>query len=177
MKAIFWFMSLVLAATAFAGQADLGKKIWAQQAILATYQVSNSSYIADQREIAKYFTADAWKKYLQVLEKVQFQQFIEKNNYHLDAVALKPVTLKPLEQGYWQASMPVLVQYTNPQYNQLQTVEVTIQFKPAPSGQGVLGYQMVSFLSKNMDKPCQCMVEKGKENLSSDKPTPNEGKS
>lgn len=166
MKLIIWLISLIVSVNIYAGQANLDKKIWAHQAILATFQLNNNTYIADQKEIAKYFTLDAWTKYLQLLEKVKFQQFIEKNNYRVDAVALKPVSLKQMKQGYWQATMPILVQYKNPQYSQLQTLEVGIQFKPAPRGQGVQGYQLVSFFSKKIDKPCRCMVDKGKANLS-----------
>lgn len=172
MKIITWFVSLFLSISIYAGQTNLDKKIWAHQAILATLQVNHNTYIADQREIAKYFTSDAWKRYLQALEAAKFKEYIEKNNYRVDAVALKPVTLKPLQQGLWQASMPVLVQYKNPQYDQLQTLYATIQFKLAPAGQGVQGYQMVSYLTKNMDKPCKCMIKKGKANLSIDKQKP-----
>jgi len=165
MKIFVWTVTLLIAAAANGGQGNLDKKIWAHQAIVATFQIKNSTYIADQKEIAKYFTAPAWKTYLNVLETVNFQQYIEKNNYRVSAVALKPVQLKQLEQGHWQATMPILVQYKNPQQEQLQTLQATIQFKQAPPGQGVRGYQLVSFVSKNIDKPCQCMIAKGKQNL------------
>ncbi len=166
MKLIAWLITLVVSINSFAGQENLDKKIWAHQAILASYQVHYNTYLADQKAIAKYFTLDAWKKYLQVLNKINYQQYLEKNNFRVDAVALKPIALSDLGQGHWQASMPVLVEYKNPQYSQLQTIQVTLQFKPAPSGQGVAGYQIVSYAAKSIDKPCKCMTEKGEANLS-----------
>jgi hypothetical protein len=168
MKALIWLISLIISTAVSAKQADLDKKIWAHQAIMATFQVNAKTYIADQKEIAQYFSSVAWKRYLQVLEKVKLQQYIEKNNFRISAVAIKPVTLKQFAPGKWQASMPVLAQYKNPQFSQLQTVEATIQFVPAPSGQGIQGYQLISFVSKNLDKPCRCMTEKGKANLTID---------
>jgi hypothetical protein len=48
------------------------------------------------------------------------------------------------------------VVYKNPQYQQKQTLEVTIQFETAASGQGVRGLAISNLISKTTQKPCQC---------------------
>lgn len=165
MKHLLVIIGILCCQLSFADQANLDKKIWAHQAILATFQISHDSYIADQKEIARYFTSKAWQQYLQGLNKVKYQDFIAKNYYRVSAVALKPVQLAVKPEGYWQATMPVLIQYKNPQYEQFQTLSVTIQFHSAKPGLGIQGYQLVSYQSKQLDKLCKCVIKKGKRNL------------
>jgi hypothetical protein len=55
--------------------------------------------------------------------------------------------------------MPLLVVYQNPQYQQKQTLEVTITFTTAPSGQGIRGLAITSLQAKTITPACQCPLE------------------
>ena len=130
--------------------------VWANEAVVATYTYDYQNFITQQRNIAKYFTADGWTGYSAALNTSQLPQMVQKNSYFVSAVALLPVTLKTIDAQHWQAKMPLLVLYKNPQYQQKQTLEVTIQFTNAPSGQGVRGLAITNLQSKITENPCQC---------------------
>ncbi|WP_232220283.1 hypothetical protein [Legionella tunisiensis] len=59
----------------------------------------------------------------------------------------------------WQAVMPLLVVYRNPQYQQKQNLRVTINFNRAPSGQGVRGFAISSLQAQVITPPCQCQQD------------------
>ena len=130
--------------------------VWANEAVVATYTYNYKNFITQQRTIAKYFTASGWINYSAALNASQLPEMIQKNAYFVSAVALLPVELKTIDEQHWQAKMPLLVIYKNPQYQQKQTLEVTIQFTIAPSGQGVRGLAITSLKSTLSVNPCQC---------------------
>ncbi len=130
--------------------------VWANEAVVATYTYDYQNFITQQRNIAKYFTASGWTGYSAALNTSQLPQMIQKNSYVVSAVALLPVELKTIDTNHWQAKMPLLVVYKNPQYQQKQTLDVTIQFTTAPSGQGVRGLAITNLVSKVTKNPCQC---------------------
>ncbi|STX27647.1 IcmL/DotI homolog [Legionella beliardensis] len=139
---------------------DTQLAVWANEAIVATYTYSYSNFIQRQRDIARYFTAQGWTAYSNALNASKLPEAIMKNNYFVSAVATMPPAVKSLGQGQWQATMPVLVVYKNPQYQQKQTLEVTINFNQAPSGQGVRGLAINSLKAKVIEPPCECKPSK-----------------
>lgn len=151
------FLALSLNPTLLFAQPDATQlSVWANEAVVATYTYDYQNFITQQRNIAKYFTAPGWTGYSAALNASQLPQMIQKNSYFVSAVALLPVELKTIDAQHWQAKMPLLVVYKNPQYQQKQTLEVTIQFTNAPSGQGVRGLAITNLISKITEKPCQC---------------------
>lgn len=133
--------------------------VWANEAIVATYTYNYKNFLARQKEIAKYFTAEGWTAYSAALLASKLPESIQTNSYYVSAVATLPpqITLKAPNQ--WQAKMPLLVVYRNPQYQQKQNLEVTIDFKQAPSGQGVRGLSIISLQSKVTKAACKCQTE------------------
>ncbi len=79
---------------------------------------------------------------------------MQQNAYFVSAVATWPVEIKAIDSSHWQAVMPVLVVYKNPQYQQKQTLEVTIHFTQVPSG--VRGLAMTSLQAKVSEPACEC---------------------
>ena len=67
-----------------------------------------------------------------------------------------PPEIKQLAANHWQAVMPLLVVYKNPQYQQKQTLEVTLNFLQAPPGQGVRGLVINSLQAKVVKPTCKC---------------------
>ncbi len=133
--------------------------VWANEAIVTTYTYNAQNYLDRQKEIAFYFTADGWMAYSKALNASKLPETVQKNAYDVSAVATMPPTVKPLQGNYWEAVMPLLVVYKNPQYIQKQTLEVTLQFTTAPSGQGVRGLAITSLQAKVVKPMCQCIAD------------------
>jgi len=133
--------------------------VWANEAIVATYSFDDKNFIEQQKEIAQYFTAAAWIQYSRAFQASQIPKLVKENHYTVSAVALLPPVISHLSPQHWQAVMPLLVLYKNPQYQQKQTLNVTLDFMQAPAGQGVRGFVVTLFQSKIASPPCQCDVQ------------------
>lgn len=130
--------------------------VWANEAIVATYTFDYQNFLPRQKEIAKYFTAAGWTAYSNALTAAKLPDTVKNNSYFVSAVATLPPVVKQINATQWQATMPLLVLYKNPQYQQKQNLLVTINFIQAPSGQGVRGLAIASLQSKVTEPPCQC---------------------
>lgn len=130
--------------------------VWVNEAIVATYTYDFKNYLQQQKEIAKYFTADGWMSYSKALLDSKLPEAVNKNSYEVSAVATQPPIVTDVDSTHWLASMPILVVYKNPQYQQQQQLKITIGFTLAPSGQGVRGFAMTSLQSKVIEPPCEC---------------------
>lgn len=133
--------------------------VWAQEAITATYTYNFKEYEQEQKAIAQYFTADGWIAYSKALNASKLPESIQKNAYNVSAVATQPPALITLGPTHWAVSMPILVVYKNPQYQQQQNLKVVIQFSQAPKGQGVRGFSASSLKATSISPPCQCSAQ------------------
>lgn len=154
LKKFMFILLLPILANAAPDKAQLA--VWANEAIVATYSYDYKNYLEQQRAIAKYFTATGWTNYSQALNDSKLPEQVKKNLYYVSAVATLPPTIKSLGANQWQATMPLLVLYKNPQYQQTQTLQVTIDFADAPSGQGVRGFAISNLQSVVSKPPCKC---------------------
>ncbi|WP_131782108.1 DotI/IcmL family type IV secretion protein [Legionella gresilensis] len=134
--------------------------VWANEAIVATYTYSFNNFIQRQREIARYFTAQGWTSYSDALNASKLPETVMKNNFFVSAVATMPPAVKSLNKNQWQATMPLLVVYKNPQFQQKQTLEVTIYFSQVPSNQGVRGLAINALQAKVIEPLCECQPPK-----------------
>lgn len=147
----FFFVTLLQAAP---GQTALA--VWANEAIIATYSYSYQNYLKDQKQIAHYFTAKGWMDYSKALNESGLPKTVQENQYRVSAVAVAPPEITPFDTGRWKVSMPILVVYRNPQYEQKQTLRVTLIVKSLPENQGVRGLGIES-LQSVVEKPaCSC---------------------
>ncbi|HAT1771570.1 TPA: DotI/IcmL family type IV secretion protein [Legionella pneumophila] len=133
--------------------------VWANEAIIATYTFDYKNYMQQQKEIAKYFSADGWIAYSKALNQSKLPEVVQKNAYYVNAVATEPPKLITLDPTHWQAIMPILVVYKNPQYKQKQNLKVILGFTVASPGQGVRGFSVTSLQSTPISPPCQCKNE------------------
>ena len=146
----------LLSAQALAAFDKTQLAVWANEAIVATYSFDYKNFLPRQKEIAKYFTAEGWTAYSTALNASKLPESIQTNSYFVSAVATLPPEIKALGNNQWQATMPLLVVYKNPQYQQKQHLAVTITFKEVPSGQGVRGLAINSLQSVISQPACQC---------------------
>ncbi|MFT4058488.1 MAG: DotI/IcmL family type IV secretion protein [Legionella sp.] len=146
--------------------------VWVNEAIVATYSFSYKNYLQEQKQIAKYFTANAWIAYTKALNDSKLPDAVQANLYYVSAVATEPPVITPIDATHWKANMKLLVLYQNAQYKQRQNLKVTIHFTVAPSGQGVRGYSITNLQSIVTSPPCQCPIEDETETPSSSAATP-----
>ena len=130
--------------------------VWANEAIIATYTFNYKTYLQQQKDIAKYFTADGWIAYSKALNASKLPEAVQKNAYDVTAVATQPPKIITFDPNHWQAIMPILVVYQNPQYQQRQNLKVVMRFTETPAGQGVRGFSITSLQSTVTEPPCQC---------------------
>ncbi|MCL5272466.1 MAG: DotI/IcmL family type IV secretion protein [Gammaproteobacteria bacterium] len=130
--------------------------VWVNEAIVATYTYDFKNYLQQQKDIAKYFTANGWISYSKALIDSKLPETVNKNSYEVSAVATQPPVIADVDPTHWLASMPVLVVYKNPQYQQQQHLKITLGFTQVPSGQGVRGFAITSLQSKVIKPPCEC---------------------
>jgi hypothetical protein len=154
-------LSLILFACSFAVQAadDTELAVWANEAIVATYTYNYKDFLDRQKKIAKYFTAKGWIDYSTAFRASKLPEAVQANSYEVSAVATLPPLIKKINAQQWQADMPLLVVYKNPQYRQKQTLNVTIHFVQAPSSQGVRGLAITSLQMKETKPACKCDIE------------------
>ena len=155
-RLLCFLLFVVFNQQALALNENIVRSIWANYVIISTYTLSPSQLIAQQKEIAKFFTAKAWINYTRALASSKFINTIKNNQYQVSAVSMRSPEIKSLTADQWQAEMPVMVWYKNPQYQQKQTLNVTITFKKATANEGAEGYAITSFQSKVIEPLCQC---------------------
>lgn len=158
-------LSALLAVYSHIGMATPDKTqlaVWANEAIIATYTYDYKNYLNEQKEIAKYFTSQGWMSYTNALNDAKLPESVQKNAYYVSAVATQPPVVTKLDATHWQAMMPILVVYQNPQYQQQQSLNIVLNFSEAPTGQGVRGLSIDSLQSTVTEPPCQCAPKKEK---------------
>lgn len=165
---VFSLILLMIGQYSYAAPPDRTQlAVWANEAIIATYTFDYKNYVQQQKEIAKYFTADGWIAYSKALSDSKLPEAVQKNNYEVTAVATEPPKLITLDPTHWQAIMTILVVYQNPQYQQKQNLKVVLSFTQATAGQGVRGLSVSSLKTTAITPPCQCNKEETNDNANS----------
>ena len=155
----FFVLLFALSLQALAAPDSTQRAVWVNEAIIATYTYNYQDFMARQKEIASYFTAEGWINYSKALQDAKLPETVKNNAYFVSAVATMPPEIKALKGNQWQAIMPVLVVYTNPSYKQKQTLNIMITFIDAPEGTGVRGFAITNLQARVAKSPCQCVKE------------------
>ncbi len=143
--------------SSYAGTNNVELLVWANEAIVATYTYNYKTYAQDQKTLAQYFTTEGWLAYTKALNASKLPEAVQKNSYDVTAVAIAPPKLNILDESHWEVMMPILVQYSNPQYQQQQELQIILGMTHASPGQGIRGYAITSIQSKVIKPPCQCI--------------------
>ena len=153
------FMALSLLLTSLTGYTTPDKTqlaVWANEAIVSTYTFNYKTYLQDQKNSARYFTAAGWIAYSKALNDSKLPEAVQQNSYDVTAVATLPPKLVVIDPTHWQATMNLLVVYQNLEYSQRQNLKVVLNFSETPAGQGVRGLSITSLQSTVITPPCQC---------------------
>lgn len=157
-------LCLIATQTTYAEPDKAQLAVWANEAIIATYTFDYKNLIQEQKEIGKYFTSTGWIAYNKALNESKLLDAVQKNDYAVTSVATQPPVLTTIDPTHWQVTMPILVVYKNPQYQQQQNLNVVLKFTSAPAGQGVRGLAITSLKSTVTKPPCRCQNEENTTN-------------
>ena len=136
---------------------DIPLKVWVNEAIVNIYDFNDSNWLARQKDIGTYFTPEAWKVYLDAMQKSNIIKLVKDNHFNVSAVATAPPTVHAINASNFKASMPIIVQYKNKDDVQLQYLEITLQVIQVTQG-GQRGYAILQFQSKTYKEPCSCHI-------------------
>lgn len=162
------FGFIIFASPAFSQEKTkntLAQSLWASQVISSVYHYDYQHYLADQKKIARYFSAKAWIDYTKANLSVKLPQLVQQNQWTVRSVPIAPPTIKALPQAHWQANMPVMVAYKNAQQVQYQTMQVQVQFSTAPPDASGNQWRVVSFKATPLQPSCKCAVSQAKANI------------
>lgn len=147
----------VCCSIAIAAPTPVALSIWVNEAIVATYTYDYKDFLSQQRVIANYYTATGWANYSTAFLKSGIPEAVKKNLYYVSAVATNPPEIKSIGSNKWQAIMPVLVSYKNPQYQQKQTLQITIIFSATPSDPNIRGLAIEAFETTPLTPTYHCV--------------------
>jgi hypothetical protein len=156
MRISLFLIGLFSCCLSFAQSDESERSVWVNEAIVATYTYDHQNFLDQQKKIAHYFSTQAWINYSEAFAASKLLDTIKKNKFKVSAVAQSAPEIKALRPGQWQASMPLLVVYTNNDTEQKQTLKVTITFGQALPPGGVRGLQIESYESKVEVPSCSC---------------------
>jgi hypothetical protein len=130
-------------------------QVWVNQAIVNLFTYSYDNWDARQKDMASYFTPDAWQAFQNAINKSNIIAQVKQNKFTVSAVATLPPTIKNLGKNLYQVEMPILVAYKNTNDTQIQNLVIQIHvFNTNNSGFGQ--FAINQFLSKIDTAPCAC---------------------
>lgn len=150
---------LLLGFSSHADVINVPLSVWANQAIVSAYSYNYDNIVKRQKITAKFFTSNAWLNFSRAQLDSGILDAVKKNYYKVRAVATQPP--KIIDKGMkdnlhnYQVIMPLLVTYTNPQYQQKQNLAVTLNIQASNGGNN---FQIRSFVSKTVSKQ-QCQPQ------------------
>lgn len=60
--------------------------VWVSEAVVSTYTFDYKDLLQQQKQIAKYFTAEGWINYNKALQASKILESVKKNSYYVSAV-------------------------------------------------------------------------------------------
>lgn len=135
-------------------------QVWVNQAIINLFTYSYDNWDARQKDMASYFTPDAWQAFQNAVAKSNIISQVKQNKYNVSAVATLPPTIKTIGKNIYQVDMPILVAYKNENDTQVQNLVITLHvFDTNATGLGQ--FAINQFLSKIDTTPCSCKGNSG----------------
>lgn len=141
-------------------EASVPMQVWVNQAIVNLFTFSFDNWESRQKDMASYFTTDAWQAYLKAMNQSNIITVVKNNKYTVSAVATLPPSIKLIGKNLYEASMPIIVSYKNADKTQVQHLTITLHvFETTNTGFGK--YAINQFLSKVDTMPCMCKEDNG----------------
>ena len=154
-KLIYIITISLLTTQCFALSPTVPLQVWTNEAIVNLYDFNANNWLARQKDMGQYFTADAWLLYQAALKKTQLLKQVTDNQFVVSAVSTAPPEVKSINATTWSAKMPILVQFKNQNGVQVQNFEVNLKIIKVNEG-GLRGYAIQQYESKVLTELCAC---------------------
>ena len=160
MRQIFLYILLCFTNHLHALEPSVAMQIWVNQAIVNVYTFSYKDLPQRQKDMAAYFTPDAWKAFLDAMNQSNIITQTTKSQLTVSAVATLPPTIKSIGKNLYEAQMPILVSFTGSTGTEVQHLIIKLHiFKTENSGFGEFALNQ---FQASIDKaPCSCENDKG----------------
>lgn len=130
--------------------------VWVSEAGVALYTLDASNLQAQQSALSYYFSSQGWIDFNKAQEQSGILQAIQTHRYTVRAIPLHPPKIMALDPQHWEAILPILVSYTNPEYEQQQTLRLKIRFEQSTDSRSVRGFAISAIESKKTSELCTC---------------------
>ena len=152
-----FYISIFIAhfTNAFALAPTVPLQVWTNEAIVNLYDFTAGNWLARQKDMAQYFTAEAWIAYEAALKKTQLITQVTENSFSVSAVSTAPPEVKSINAKSWNAKMPILVQFKNENGVQVQNFEINLKIIKVNDG-GLRGFAIQQYGSKVLKELCAC---------------------
>lgn len=155
-KKLFLVLTLISCfSNAFTLAPTVPLQVWTNEAIVNLFDFTAENWLARQKDMAQYFTADAWMAYEVALKKTKLIQQITDNKFSVSAVSTAPPLVKSIDASTWDAKMPVLVQFKNEHGVQFQNFQIDLKIIKVNAG-GLRGYAIQQYNSTILKELCDC---------------------
>ena len=154
-KSFYISIFIICLTNVFALAPNVPLQVWTNEAIVNLYNFDADNWQARQKDMAQYFTADAWLAYQAALKKTHIIQQVTDNKFSVSAVATAPAEVKAINTSSWETKMPVLVQFKNENGLQFQNFEVNLKIIKVEQG-GLRGYAIQQYNAKVLTALCPC---------------------
>jgi hypothetical protein len=137
---------------------DVTLKVWTNEAIINVYSFSYQTWVKRQQDMGAYFRPEAWKAYLDAINKSNVLKLVMQNQMTVSAVATLPPSIKMVNAQTYHAHMPILVQYASANNTQVQYLSIDLDIIKS-SAKSTRGYAINRFEASIDTKPCLCSDE------------------
>lgn len=158
-KLISCVILLIAYTAALSLDTSVSLSVWVNEAIINTYTFNDENLIERQQDMARYFSPESWKIYLDTLNKSNILSRVKAQHYQVTSVATLPpsITENPKTHS-WKAKMPILVRYENKEQKQIQNLEVQLEIVKSDASDS-RGYAIVKYEAKILNHPCTCQAQ------------------
>lgn len=158
-KIIYCMMLMLTYSFSFSLDPSVSLQVWVNEAIINTYTFNDENLLDRQKDMAQYFSPQAWKVYLDILNKSNILSQVKTQHYQVSAVATMPPSITENPHSHsWQAQMPILVSYKNKDQKQIQNLDVQLEIIKSDSSDS-RGYAIVKYEAKILNHPCTCQAQ------------------
>lgn len=158
-KIIYCMMLMLIYSFSFSLDPSVSLQVWVNEAIINTYTFNDENLLDRQKDMAQYFSPQAWKVYLDILNKSNILSQVKTQHYQVSAVATMPPSITENPHSHsWQAQMPILVSYKNKDQKQIQNLDVQLEIIKSDSSDS-RGYAIVKYEAKILNHPCTCQAQ------------------
>lgn len=134
--------------------------VWVSEAAVAMYTLDPSNLETQQSALSRYFSSQGWIDFNKARAQSGILKAIETHHYTVRAIPMRPPKIMALDNDHWEATLVLLVSYTNPEYEQQQVLKLTLRFLRDKQTPSVRNFAIEAVTSREVSDLCACRPSK-----------------